>query len=83
MACILVVTAVVLASLCMREDLGKGGGEGRERFDESFPACPPPFFFLDRDQLAGTEFHPLGQDQSTETQRAEMTMDECSLASCA
>ena len=49
-------------------------------FDISFPTCA--FFFFFKWRLARVnEFHSLGQDQSTEAQRAEMAVTECSLPS--
>ena len=52
-----------------------------EDFDESFSSCAL-FFFLSKLRSTRThEFHSLGQEQSTVTQRAETTVDDPSLTS--
>ena len=64
-----VVVVVVVAFFLGCEDL-------RRLFNYLFPACGSFFFFLNK-------FHFFDQDQSIMAQRAETTVAECSLTSCA
>ena len=52
-------------------------------FDHSFPTCAffLSFFFF-KVEISLHTLIPIGQDQSIVAQQAEMTVAECSLASC-
>ena len=61
--------------LACEEDLG-------EKFEKSFPASVFFFLFPKWRSVRTHQFHSLGEDQSTNAQRAETIVEERSLTSC-
>ena len=59
---------------------GQSNGNGGCGF---FLACAFFIYIFKGRSSRAHKFHPLGQDQSTVAQRAETTVSECSLTSCA